>query len=257
MSQIFTLHLAPETIATAAQQLGVAIDELLGIHVEVSVAIVQQSEPYLWLTYRVKLAHQFLADQLDWPIWQQAEVGFRDYLWEQTCLECFIGGTAIKSHEATGYIEINASPSGRYALYKFNDYRTPSTRPPVPLLRADGHRRAYVSWDIDSSEERLPTILELSPSIALSPRTAPTLCSTTFFTPPHCDSYERRFGVPLSQLSNQILSIGTLPIKQIHPCVILRFGNTYLYFAPAHTSPPDFHQRQFWSSFDYNAASAK
>lgn len=47
-----------------------------------------------------------------------------DFLWQDTCFECFF------AHEA-GYIEINASPIGGYACYAFDSYRTPSTIPPI------------------------------------------------------------------------------------------------------------------------------
>ncbi|ELA09645.1 hypothetical protein MOMA_04545 [Moraxella macacae 0408225] len=47
-----------------------------------------------------------------------------DFLWQQTCLECFI------QIDRQQYFEINASPNGAYALYHFDDYRTPSHLPP-------------------------------------------------------------------------------------------------------------------------------
>lgn len=47
-----------------------------------------------------------------------------DFLWEQTCFECFFdfGGD--------GYFELNFSPKGAYNLYRFDAYRTPPTLPP-------------------------------------------------------------------------------------------------------------------------------
>jgi hypothetical protein len=43
----------------------------------------------------------------------------RDGLWEHTCLECFLARPAA----AAPYAELNASPSGDWALYRFSGYR--------------------------------------------------------------------------------------------------------------------------------------
>ena len=77
--------------------------------------------------------------------------------------------------------------------------------------------------------------------------------------------YQRSFAVPLSPLSNAKAFIDDTGIEYIHPCVILsfattfgtRFGTTALYFAPTHASPPDFHNLQYWSVFDKQAALAR
>jgi len=77
--------------------------------------------------------------------------------------------------------------------------------------------------------------------------------------------YQRSFTMPLSQLSNAKAVINDTGIEYIHPCVILsfattvstRFGTTALYFAPIHASPPDFHNLQYWSIFDKQAALAR
>ncbi|SNT70558.1 hypothetical protein [Psychrobacter sp. LV10R520-6] len=248
MSQIFNLRLATETSAIDAQQLGVTIEQLQRIRVDVSATIIQQPKPYLWLTYQIKLPHPSLAAKLNWPVWEQEQVGFSDYLWEQTCLECFIetgfiaadssvnnnpvNDSSINDSKAKGYIEVNASPNGRYALYQFNSYRNPSTLPPNPLLRTDGRTRAHIDWN-----------------------------DSTFTPHSHYEHdpcfYERSFGLPLNQLSNQPFAIKPIAIERLHPCVILWFGEIVLYFAPNHASPPDFHQQQYWSRFDYKSALAK
>lgn len=49
-----------------------------------------------------------------------------DYLWQQTCLELFIG---IKGQ--SGYREINLSPAEVWNCYQFDDYRQPEQTPPV------------------------------------------------------------------------------------------------------------------------------
>lgn len=43
----------------------------------------------------------------------------RDGLWQHTCFEAFIRGTPLAD-----YIELNFSPSGTWAAYAFDDYRT-------------------------------------------------------------------------------------------------------------------------------------
>lgn len=55
-----------------------------------------------------------------------------DFLWQTTCFECFFGqGQINDKHKNNGYIEINASPTGAYACYTFDGYRSPNTLPPV------------------------------------------------------------------------------------------------------------------------------
>ncbi|MEN6669281.1 hypothetical protein AAJP47_02780 [Psychrobacter sp. B38] len=247
MNQTFTLCIATETIANDARQLGVTIDELHHIRVHVSADIVQQPTLHLQLTYHVTLPSETLAAQLDWPAWQAAQVGFSDYLWEKSCLECFIAGDLIeddlikgdlikgdsttnglikdernRAGQTDAYIEINASPDGRYALYKFDRYRQPATLPPTPLYQADGHTLASIDW-ISLYNQSSTTSRRLH--------------------------YERRFGVRLTELPNQQYALNNTTIEYIHPCVILKLDNTTLFFAPEHASPPDFHNRHHWTKF--------
>ncbi|WP_372843853.1 hypothetical protein [Psychrobacter sp.] len=238
MSQIFDLYVATETLVADAQQLGVTVEALQDISVQVSVTLVAQPEAYLQLTYDVTLPTASLAAQLTWPTWRADKVGFKDYLWQQTCLECFIAGSLVKSrlndsddlfstNQKTAYIEINASPNGQYALYKFNSYRSPATLPPTPLLQADRQTRAFIDWHRPSKRQ------------TASQTSAPKLFQ-----------YQRCFQVPLSQCYDDACHYGYQPIiDYLHPCVILSFGTTLLYFAPKHASPPDFHNRQYWTPF--------
>ena len=285
MSQTFNLCLSTDTLAADARQLGVTIEDLYNIQVEVVATLAQiyqtaqQPEWQLQLDYRVTLPLKSLAAQLDWPIWQSAQVGFVDYLWEQTCLECFLAGTLIDStvsinntnemgidsidgNKTSPYIEINANPDGRYALYQFKSYRNTATLPPTPLLQADGQTRAFINWTASHclasngtanpeqnslSEIIKPFIDLLTPNI------------TTIKT----YLYERSFSFFLSQIHNKedVINDTDNGIDYIHPCVILSFsttfGKTALYFAPEHASPPDFHNMQYWSVFDKQAALAK
>lgn len=278
MSQIFDLHLATETLIEDAQQLSVTVEDLQNISVQVSTTIAEQPELYLQLHYRVTMPLKSLATQLNWPTWQSSQVGFTDYLWEQTCLECFLAGCLVNkdrlinnnnttnTDEVTNYIEVNASPDGRYALYQFKSYRNPATLPPNPLLQADGQTRASINWtntlkqqmplletEIDTkASSHASTASENSlPKTSVSEALAPKSISSKLY------HYERSFKVPLNQLFNETAYTNDTIIEYIHPCVILYFGDTALYFAPKHASPPDFHNRQYWTPFDEQAALAK
>ena len=254
MSQSFDLYLATETLAEDAQQLGVTVSVLQQISVQVSATLVAQPEAYLQLEYRVTLSLKCLAAQLTWPKWQADKVGFKDYLWGKTCLECFLATSLTNSSSkdsdeflnkdrATAYIEINASPNGQYALYEFDSYRSPATLPPTPLMQADGQTPAAIDW-LDASHNQKPLIDS-------------TMSAHSTY------NYQRSFRVPLSSLMT-LTSLHEKAdcshaaiIKYIHPCVILFFGETTLYFAPEHASPPDFHNRQYWTPFDRQAALTK
>ena len=299
MSQTFNLYLATDTLAADAKQLGVTIEDLQNIQVEVIATLAQtakrtqteqiaqsieQPEWQLQLDYRVTLPLKSLAAQLDWPIWQSAQVGFVDYLWEQTCLECFLAGTLIDSaasinntnemgidladgNKTSPYIEINANPDGRYALYQFKSYRNPATLPPTPLLQADGQTRAFINWTASHCvasnviASNSTTNLEQNP---LSKQINPFIDSLTpNITTTKTYLYERSFSSLLSRIHNKEDVINDIDngIDYIHPCVILSFsttfGTTALYFAPKHASPPDFHNMQYWSVFDKQVALAK
>ena len=251
MSQIFDLRLATETLVADAQQLGVIVENLQDISVQVSATLSEQPAAYLQLEYYVTLPIKSLAAQFNWSTWQLEQVGFTDYLWENTCLECFLAGSLTNSsskdsnnfpntNKTTAYIEINASPNGKYALYKFDSYRAPATLPPKPLMQTDGKTRAAIDW-IDCSD------------------TSKLLIDSTISAhKPY--QYQRSFRVPLGSLTSLHHKADynqDAIIKYIHPCVILSFGETLLYFAPKHASPPDFHNRQYWASFDEQAAFAK
>jgi hypothetical protein len=56
-----------------------------------------------------------------------ADAGRTDKLWAHTCFEAFIG-----LPESPGYLELNFSPSGQWAAYRFDSYRQGMT----PALEA-------------------------------------------------------------------------------------------------------------------------
>ncbi len=210
MSQTFILKLATDSLASNAKKIGVTIEQLLKIEIEVDANIYKTStNNSLSLSYQINLPSITLAEQLQWPSWRKDKVSFDDYLWEQTCLECFI------TSDAKSYVEINASPDGRYALYQFADYRNPLALPPLPLLKKDSSDRARIFWNELKSSQ---------------------IGSTT---------YQRHFSLSLDAVLSNFLTDNSETL--IHPCVILFFADTALYFAPAHATPADFHNRQYWS----------
>ena len=244
MSQSFDLRLATENLVADAQQLDVTVETLQNISVQVNATLIEQPDAYLELEYFVTLPTESLATQFNWSRWQSEQVGFKDYLWEQTCLECFLAGFLISNNcsdnsnksndknKTTAYIEINASPDGQYALYEFDSYRSPAILPPKPLMQADGQTRAAIDWIEINDDSKL--------------QIDSTVAHTLY-------QYQRRFRVPLglfAPLHDKVESRNDTLVKYIHPCVILYFGDTALYFAPKHASPPDFHNRQYWTRFD-------
>lgn len=268
MSQIFNLCLATDTLAADAEQLGVTIAQLQNIQIQVVATLVnraviaQPTEWQLQLDYCITLPLKSLASQLDWPTWQAEQVGFADYLWEQTCLECFLAGKLINSGvslnkndiQTNPYIEINASPDGRYALYRFADYRNPATLPPTPLLQGDGQTRSSMDWTA--------TPFSVSNAADNAALRADSMITPFFNDPLIADAktyhFERSFYLLLNQLSQVHTNNDEIGIEYLHPCVILsfdtKFGKTALYFAPNHAAPPDFHDMQYWPVFDKQAA---
>jgi hypothetical protein len=74
----------------------------------------------------------------------------RDYLWEQTCFECFFGPKG-----ATKYWEINLSPAGHWAFYRFSDHRAEIMQP----------EPAYAQLPFTISHQNDALIIELSVSL--------------------------------------------------------------------------------------------
>lgn len=88
-----------------------------------------------------------------------AEPARVDELWRHTCFEAFLmlsGG---------GYLELNFSPSGEWAAYRFDRYRAGMRNPPVagPLVRAKRERHLLeLSAAIDLPEDVQPNALNLA-----------------------------------------------------------------------------------------------
>lgn len=241
MRQIFRLQLSTDTLEQDAQQLGVTSAQLQHIQVTVMVSKVEQNaNSLLCFTYHIQFPNSLLAAKLDWEAWSPSKVSFTDYLWEQTCLECFIANNQV---DYTRYIEVNASSNGGYALYCFEDYRHPSLLPPPPLLLADKASKAKITWQHNTKDPDAPA--PYLSALFFRDRLKPVTRDLTahLFLPSY--QYQRSFSVDISA----IRTIQPNTKIQIHPCVILRFGDTFLYYAQTHYSPPDFHQRSRWSYF--------
>ncbi|MGH6617302.1 DOMON-like domain-containing protein [Sphingomonas sp.] len=78
----------------------------------VRVTVDRPSRDLLSLRYHVTGA----IDAVLWPT--PAEPAFADNLWQHSCFEAFIAPGA-----GDDYTELNASPSGRWAIYEFDGYR--------------------------------------------------------------------------------------------------------------------------------------
>ncbi|ENV79634.1 DOMON-like domain-containing protein [Acinetobacter ursingii] len=84
-------------------------------------AIEQQSPFTLNVGYWLRDPNHLMI----WPE-QVAAHPRRDFLWEQTCFEIFIG---VKNQDF--YREINLSPSEAWQAYQFEEYRYPENMPPI------------------------------------------------------------------------------------------------------------------------------
>jgi hypothetical protein len=80
-----------------------------GVPEAVEVALERRGDK-LWLRFEI----QGEPDGVVWPA--KAEPARTDELWKHTCFEAFVLGEA-------GYGEFNLSPSGQWAVYRFDAYR--------------------------------------------------------------------------------------------------------------------------------------
>jgi len=85
------------------------------------VGAIEQKSPYTLNTgFWIRDPNQLIQ----WPE-ASASNPRRDFLWEQTCFEIFIG-----VHGEDFYREINLSPSEAWQAYQFEEYRYPENMPP-------------------------------------------------------------------------------------------------------------------------------
>lgn len=127
-----------------------------------------------------------------------------DFLWEKNCLECFI----TDNHKS--YFEINASPTGAYALYQFDDYRLPKQMPP----KATNALQFF--WENQTINQ---IIRDFDDNNFLS-------------------SFSFLIQLPIN-----------FQLTKINPTVILYQDNQPIFYAVNHASPPDFHDKSFWLNF--------
>lgn len=100
----------------------VAAETLLPASVRLVFLVIDPEQQIVWpTTQQIEQSHHEVA--------QSFEMGYarRDYLWQHTCFELFIG---IKNKSA--YREINLSPAQAWNCYQFEQYRQPAQMPPVP-----------------------------------------------------------------------------------------------------------------------------
>jgi hypothetical protein len=81
---------------------------------------------------RLALAYRLEGNLAEIRIPSPRPPAFADGLWRATCCEAFVGG------EGRAYEEYNFSPSGEYAAYRFDSYRT-GMRPFAPGLQVTVH----------------------------------------------------------------------------------------------------------------------
>lgn len=160
----------------------------------------------LSLSYHIRTKSPY-----DWAVFNPHNCRHQDFLWENDCLECFI---SIDEH---AYFEVNASPNGAFALYRFDDYRTPKQLPP-PATQAP-----TFTWQA----------LTINQPITNS-------------SPNDAHAFQSQFHCVIH------LPDTCTPVK-LNPTVILHPDGEPIFYAHTHATPPDFHDKAFWVDFDAHA----
>jgi hypothetical protein len=88
-----------------------------------------------------------------------------DGLWQHTCLEAF-----VREASSNGYVELNFSPSGEWAMYEFSGYRdgranVEAARPPRICVH---HDRRVLQLDAVVDLDCIPALLDGELTVALS-----------------------------------------------------------------------------------------
>lgn len=228
-------EISNDLVATLEQIQVDAIIELAPRCIQPTHLPIQKTKPaIITLSYRIQLPDsmcsliqpsklQLEQDKLPifWSNRSKENIYFADKLWLNSCLECFLG-----SNTTEAYVEINASPDGRYAVYEFDAYRTPNNMPPRRLQITHSNVDTNITNEQDESTAKIQW----------------------FDTPSDTsDTLQRQYGFNLAQLPTVLQHI-----NQIHPCVILYLslsqGSHPLYFATSHPAIADFHDKQHWSN---------
>lgn len=147
------------------------------------------------------------CEWLDFSDFNEKHFDYQDYLWEQNCLECF-----FELNNSLGYLEVNVAPNGNFSAYRFDEYRTPNTMPPMrddKLLVFPTHFYGLNGW--------------------------------------HTRHIDIKFNDHFMDL---LQAKQSCKITKLHPTVILYKNNEPIYYAIKHASPPDFHNKAYWTKFN-------
>ena len=112
-AMIHTLHPHPDTPPLAVKS--------------VAAQVIAAGNHWLQLRWRVESAASVIVPPL-------AGKGRADGLWQTTCFELF-----LRAPGADGYVELNLSPSERWAAYDFTGYREGMAQRPMP-------RNSHCTW---------------------------------------------------------------------------------------------------------------
>lgn len=110
-----------------------------------------------------------------------------DFLWENNCLECFFEFGDEK------YFELNFSPAGKFALYEFDDYRTPNHLPPKQasgsvFANFDQSLSGFMTYHIGVKLDNIQTfknIKKINPTAIIYKDGTPIFYAVNHATPPN------------------------------------------------------------------------
>lgn len=129
--------------------------------------------------------------------YSQDKLNRQDFLWQQNCFECF-----IELDNSQGYLEINANKHTQYAIYEFDDYRTPSHLPPpvskrqLAFFMASGQMSdmAFVGFGVRFKS--LVSITKINPTAIIYKDSTPIFYAVNHATP--ADFHHKDFWVNMS-----------------------------------------------------------
>lgn len=166
----------------------------------------------------------------------------KDYLWEDTCFECFISHHYQKN---APYIEINISPTGAFNLYYFDGYRNPQQMPPRQLI--DGiDLTTDINFIAIFPEKNLtqPKILTWQPMTIIFEKFLQDIMKRCSVKLQSCQFIMCLNWIKIAKLfENENLSTKIW----LNPCVVTKSAKKPLsYWATNHANPPDFHDKSCW-----------
>lgn len=142
----------------------------------------------------------FIIQKTPWltlPPFVPSHLKHTDFLWQDNCLECFV---EFNHHQS--YSEINFSPNGNYAIYHFDDYRTPNCMPPKQgegtIFVPDGNFDDAKHWvrHLAIQFSHFQTLSKLHPTAILYYDGTPIYYAITHATPP--DFHHKAYWQPWS-----------------------------------------------------------